>query len=296
MCGEQTGIWSVVNRLSSLLSFLFAEVTRLRAIGGQIRKLLKGNFRIEGDTSTIRRPGAEVWQNQSRLETCCMRSYFRMLLFVLLLAAWASHAQTVGPAVDRVVWVGRGNIYNPIAVVGIDFDGKPGDCSGSPLRCRIPVDLGEDWMTKMRVKVENRSPVTMTCVRVRLEIPRVLKESEETAFDVYMGTIGVIPEKALRVSAERVLQVDQQPSIELRSENTEYVTFAHFLREAGGISRRPTTPAQLRIVVYPWDVFFEDGARWLAPSGYVRPDPDKPGTWVSIFSDPKQTPWTANSK
>ena len=31
-------------------------------------------------------------------------------------------------------------------------------------------------------------------------------------------------------------------------------------------------------------------------SGYVRPDPDKPGTWLSIFSDPKQTPWTANNE
>jgi hypothetical protein len=227
-----------------------------------------------------------------------MRSHFRVLLFVLLLATceWASHAQTIGPATDRVVRVGRDNIYYPIAIVGIDFDGKPGDCSGRPLRCRIPVDLGDDWMTKMRVKVENRSPVTMTCVRVRLQIPRVLKESGETAFDVYTGTIGVIPEKALRVSADRVLSVDQQPPMELRSGSTEYVPFAHFLREAGGISRRLATPEQSRIVVDAWDVFFEDGARWLAPSGYVRPDPDKPGTWLSIFSDPKQTPWTANNE
>jgi hypothetical protein len=227
-----------------------------------------------------------------------MRGYFQELLFVLLLAAcaWTSHAQTIGPAADRVVWVGRGNIYDPTAIVGIDFDGKPGDCSGRPLRCRIPADLGDDWMTKMRVKVENRSPVTMTCVRVRLQIPRVLRQSGETAFDLYMGTIGVIPEKALRVSSDRVLPVDQQPLIELRSGSTEYVPFAHSLREAEGISRRLATPEQLRIVVDPWDVFFEDGARWLAPSGYLRPDPDKPGTWVSIFSDPKQTPWTAKSQ
>jgi hypothetical protein len=227
-----------------------------------------------------------------------MRSYFRLLLFVLHLAtcAWASHAQTIGPATDRVVRVGRDNIYYPIAIVGIDFDGKPGDCSGRPLRCGIPVDLGDDWMTKMRVKVENRSPVTMTCVRVRLQISRVLKESGETAFDVYAGTIGVIPEKALRVSANRAIPVDQQPPIELRSGSTEYVPFAHFLREAGGISRRSATPEQSRIVVDPWDVFFKDGARWLAPLGYVRPDPDKLGTWLSIFSDPKQTPWTANNK
>lgn len=165
-----------------------------------------------------------------------MRSHLRVLLFVplLVISAWASHAQTNEAAGDRVVWVGRGNLYYPISIVGIDFDGKPGDCNGRPLRCRIPVDLGDDWITKMRVKVENRSPVTVTCVRVRLQIPRVLKEAGETPFDVYMGTIGVIPEKALRVSADRVLPVDQQPPMELRSGSTEYVPFAHFLREAGG--------------------------------------------------------------
>jgi hypothetical protein len=43
MCGEQTGTWSVVNRLPSLLSFLFAEVTRLRASGGQLGSYVFGN-------------------------------------------------------------------------------------------------------------------------------------------------------------------------------------------------------------------------------------------------------------
>lgn len=80
-----------------------------------------------------------------------MRSYFRMLLFVPLLAisAWTVHAQTINEGVDRAVWVGRGNLHYPIAIVGIDFDGKPGDCSGRPLRCRIPDNLGDDWMTKI---------------------------------------------------------------------------------------------------------------------------------------------------
>jgi hypothetical protein len=227
-----------------------------------------------------------------------MLGLFRVLLFVLLLvfSARTAPAQTIDAGVDRLVWVGRGNVYYPIAVVGIDFDGKPGDCIGKPLGCGIPDDMGDNWMSKMRVNVENRSPMTVTCVRVRLQIPRVSKESGKTVvlIDNYLATIGVIPEKALRLSADRVLQVDQEPPIELRTGNTEYVPFAHFSRDGSAIS--PRFPTQLRIMVYPWDVFFEDGARWLAGSGYVRPDPDKPGTWVPIFSDPKQTPWTANGK
>jgi hypothetical protein len=195
------------------------------------------------------------------------------------------------------VWVGRDNLYYPIAIVGIDFDGKPSDCSAKPLRCRIPDDLG-DWMTRMRVKVENRSPMTVTCMRVRLQIPRVSHESGKTDvfIDTYLATIGVIPEKAL-VCANGVLQVDQQPPIKLPPGNTQYLPFAHFLREAGGVSPHPPTPAELRVMVYlvyPWDVFFEDGARWLAGSGYVRPDPNMPSMWVPIFSDSRQTPWTAS--
>jgi hypothetical protein len=81
----------------------------------------------------------------------------------------------------------------------------------------------------------------------------------------------------------------------LRVRNAEYVPFVHLRREGGGFPSRPPSLAELRTMVYPWDVYSEDGARLLAPSGYVRLDPDKPGTWVRIFSEPKQTPWTANS-
>jgi hypothetical protein len=229
-----------------------------------------------------------------------VRSHFRMLPFVLVLvvSVLTARAQTIDAEVDRTVWVGRGNVYYPVAIVGIDFDGKPGDRTGRPLQCRIPANLGNDWMTKMQVKVENRSPMTVTCVRVRLQIPRVSTEPGKTDvfIDNYLATIGMIPEEALKVSAGRVLQVDQQPLIEFRPGDAEYVPFAHFRREEGGSSSRPPTSAGLKVVVYPWDVFFEDGARWLAPSGYVRPNPDKPGTWVRVFSDPKQTPWTTNSK
>ena len=98
------------------------------------------------------------------------------------------------------------------------------------------------------------------------------------------------------MSADRIMQVDQQPPVQLGPGYEEHVPFAHFRREGGGSSPRPPTPAELRMTVYPWDVFFKDGARWLAPSGYARPDPNRPGTWVPISSDPKQTPWTANSK
>jgi hypothetical protein len=134
---------------------------------------------------------------------------------------------------------------------------------------------------------------------VRLQISRVSTESGKTGvfIDSYLATIGVIPEEALKTISGKVLQVDQQSPIELRPGNAAYVPFAHFRMEGGGaFSPRPPTPAVLRMTVYSWDVFFEDGARWLAPLGYARPDPDKRSTWARIFSDPKQTPWTTNSK
>jgi hypothetical protein len=71
-----------------------------------------------------------------------------------------ARAQTIDAGVDRDLWVGRGNLYYSSAIVGIDFYGKPGDCSGIPLQCRIPDNLGDGWMTKMQVKVKNRSPMT----------------------------------------------------------------------------------------------------------------------------------------
>jgi hypothetical protein len=52
-----------------------------------------------------------------------------------------ARAQTIDAGVDRDVWVGRGKIYYAIAIVGIDFDGKPGDCNGRPLQCGIPDNL-----------------------------------------------------------------------------------------------------------------------------------------------------------
>jgi len=228
-----------------------------------------------------------------------MCSHFQMLLFVLLMVgARAAGAQTIDAGVDRVVWVGRGNLCYPIAIAGIDFDGKPGDCRGRPMQCRIPDNLGDDWMTKMQVSVVNRSPMAIKCVRVRITIPKISTESGKTGvfYDDYLATIGVIPENALQVSADRVLAVAQQPAIELKSGDEGVVPFAHVVRNGNGFSPSAATSAKFTIMVYPWDVFFKDGAHWLAPSGYVRPDPDKPGAWVRIFSDPKQTPWTANSK
>jgi hypothetical protein len=62
-------------------------------------------------------------------------------------------------------------------------------------------------MTKMQVKVKNRSPMTVTCVRVRLQIPRVSTESGKMGVFIenYLATIRVIPEEALKGSAGKVL-------------------------------------------------------------------------------------------
>jgi hypothetical protein len=226
-----------------------------------------------------------------------MQNRVEMLLFLPLLVVLAlvTHAQTIDAGINRDVWVFRDNVYYPIVIVGIDFDGKPGDCSGRPLRCRIP-DGMDDWMTKMRVMVVNRSPMSMTCVRVQIQIPRVASEPGRVRVEEYLATIGVIPQEALLpVNSSEPIQVDQQPPIEISPGSTEYVPFAHFVRDGVGLLPRPPVPAQLRLTVLPWDVFFKDGARWKAGSGYVRPDPDKPGWWVRIFSDPKQTPWPSNS-
>lgn len=229
-----------------------------------------------------------------------MRSHFRTLLFVLLLVVSASTAcaQIIDAGVARVVWVGPDNMFYPVGIVGIYFNGQPGHCIGRPLRCSIPDNLGDDWMTKMQVSVVNRSPMAVTCVRLRMQVPKVSTESRNTGvvYDNYLATIGVIPENALRVSADRVPPVDQQPAIELKSGGKGVVPFAHVVRTGGGFSPSASTSANLTIMVYPWDVFFKDGAHWLAPSGYVRRDPNKLGTWVRLFSDPTQTPWTANSK
>jgi hypothetical protein len=200
------------------------------------------------------------------------------------LAPQSPAAGTQSPPVDsqQILVKARDNIFNPIVIVGIQFNGKPAECFGPRLaQCSIPAELGDNWMKYISAIVLNRSKKVLTCVRVRITLQQPSSSPPRDRFTSFEATSGVVPDNALYTINGQKLNIVQQRPIQLGPGQTTEVSFDVVHTESGFSPRLPD-PAHMQPLIDPWDAFFSDGTRWLGPSGYLRPDPQTPGKYNKI--------------
>ena len=185
-----------------------------------------------------------------------------------------SQASQNSPLAPRRVFRGRGNIADPIRIVGIYYDDKPiqNTISGTPF------DAPDDWLSHISVKIRNMSTKPLIAGNYQLTFEGLRGDTDVTYYILY----GMMPEHMLYTpSGVKVSQPKGEiPISPVAPGETLTISFKDDYADMSAklLARGPLSDVKECSIDYG-AYFFTEGLRW-SRGNYDREDTSTPGHYV----------------
>jgi hypothetical protein len=204
--------------------------------------------------------------------------------FVALLWLYSFHLPGVlygQTLANRVVNQGRGNIEDPVRIVGILVGDKP-------IKHNIPFSADSSWLDHLTVQVQNVSNKNLVAGTIQMDFREI---GPPTMF--FMIQAGQIPDHQLYSNdGQKVTPRHQQAPAMIKPGQILNIRVAPFYSDLSSILIERTDLASVRACTIDDGAFyFDDGTRW-SHGNFSKEDGTTPGKYDRIsageFSSPRK--------